>query len=316
MSKSVLHIRIDSPGFNSNAIARGFIENGFDYYPFSWQQFRFSEGLENLRKAVVSKAAELKPSIIFCHIQNPEAFDLHTWIELTKHGFVVNYTFDVRYASEMNWMYEVAPHIGHTFFACNEDVRNCLVIGIQNVSSIHSSCDMDLYKSIGKHLYAFDIVFCGNRYDNTNLNFPLAEERQQMISFLEHHYKSSFMSYGLGQKGGLIQPEVEANVYNFSRIAINQNNFCLQDYTSDRIWRIMSSGCFCLTKYFPGIENIFKKERHLDWWNDLDELKTLLDFYIQNNAERYAIAQTGMKYVRENHSWANRITEISNTCKL
>ena len=316
MSKSVLHIRIDSPGFNSNAIAKGFIENGFEYYPFSWQQFRFSEGLENLRKAVIAKAAALKPSLIFCHIQNHEAFDFQTWIELSKHGFVVNYTFDVRYASEVNWMYEVAPHIGHTFFACSEDVRNCNVVGITNVSCIHSSCDMELYKTLDKMLYAFDIVFCGNRYDNTNLNFPLAEERQQMISFLEQHYGNSFMSYGLGQKGGLIQPEAEANVYNFSRIAINQNNFCLHDYTSDRIWRIMSSGCFCLTKYFPGIEKIFKKEVHLDWWNDLDELKILLDFYIQNNAERYVVSRVGMNYVRENHSWANRITEISNTCKL
>ncbi len=316
MSKRVLHIRIDSPGFNSNAIAKAFTELGYEYYPLNWQQSRFLNGVELMRTFVINEAVRLNPDIIFCHIQNSDAFDIQTWKSLSEVGKVINYTFDVRYASEINWMYEVAPHIHHTFFACSEDVRNCKVIGIENTSQIHSSCDMDLYKSLGKELYAFDVVFCGNRYDNTNLNFPLAEERQQMIEFLSQNYPSTFMPYGLGQKGGLIPGGTEVNVYNFSRIAINQNNFDLHDYTSDRIWRIMSSGCFCLTKYFPGIEKVFRKEVHLDWWNNFDELKLLIDFYLENQAERKSIAEVGMNYVRWNHTWTYRIAEMFKTCNV
>jgi len=311
MNNRLLHIRIDAPGFSSNAIANAFTELGFEYHSINWQHIRFNSGVEIMRSFIVQEAKRINPHIIFCHIQNSEAFDIQTWKDLSEVGRVINYTFDVRYASEINWMYEAAPHIYHTFFACSEDVRNCKVIGIDNVSHMHSSCDMDLYKSLGKDIYAFDIVFCGNRYDNTNLNFPLAEERQQMIEFLSQNYPLTFMPYGLGQKGGIIPGGTEVNVYNFSRISINQNNFNLHDYTSDRIWRIMSSGCFCLTKYFPGIEKLFDKEVHLDWWNDFDELKLLIDFYLENQSERKSIAKAGMDHVRQNHTWTKRFSKLA-----
>jgi len=309
--KSVFHIRIDSaPGYRSDAIQKGFIANGFEYHGFDWQAYRMSNGVEKLREEVVRLAAEIKPTIIFAHIQNPEILDLYTWSELQKIAFVINYTFDVRVSHEMAWMYRVAKEVGYTFFACDEDVTNCVVSGIDNVNSIHSSCDMDLYKSQGRDRYAFDVVFCGNRYDNTNLNFPLSCERQWMIDYLQKDYAGRFMAYGLGQKGGLIPPEVEVNVYNFSKIAINQNNFYLHSYTSDRLWRIMASGCFCLTKYFPGIEHEFEKGIHLDWWFDYDDLTRLIDKYLEDESARKFMAKTGMDYVRSNHNWTKRIEKM------
>lgn len=311
MNKSVLHFAIDSPGYKSDGMAKGFVENGYEYKAVFWQHERFNLGLEGMRKKCVELAKAMKPTIIFSHIQNGEAFDIETWDELQKHGFVINYSFDVRSKEKMQWMYDVAPHIGYTFFGCQEDIVRCLSLGIKNISHIHSSCDMDLYKPKDQKVnHAFDIVFCGNRYDNSNLEFPLAQERQEMILFLQNNYGDKFKAYGLGQEGGMIRPEVEANVYNFSKIAINQNNFYLTNYSSDRLWRIMSSGTFCLTKYFPGIEQIFQKEVHLDWWHDFDEMKALIDFYLSNDEERDSIAAAGCKLVRGNHRWADRISDM------
>ena len=311
----MLHIRLESGPYSSASIEAGFRQNGFEYHSILWQQLRFNEGIEQTRKHILQKAAQLKPTIIFCHLQNPEAFDKETWLQLSQHGFVINYTFDVRYATEMEWMYEVAPLIGWTFFACSEDVSNCILRGVNNVSQCHSSCDMELFKSNGKSLFAFDVVFCGNRYDNTSLNFPLAAERQAMVDLIEKKYQSRCMIYGLGQKGGLIQPGVEANVYNFSRIAISQNNFKLHDYTSDRLWRIMATGCFCLTKYFPGIEEIFQKEVDLDWFDDFSEMIYLIDFYLNNDELRKKIAISGSNKVRKFHNWGERIKLMTNTIK-
>lgn len=315
----VLHFRIDSPpGYNSIAIEKAFIGLGFEYRGINWQPYRFEYGVEKLRSDFVEFAKQEKPDIIFAHIQNPEVFDIDTWKELSLHGFLINYTFDVRFAENMNWMYEVAPNIGHTFFACMEDVANCKVRGIENVSHIHSSCDMDLFKpSQRRGLYAMDISFCGNRYDNTNLNFPAAKERQQMIEILERCYGGNrFIPYGIGQRGGLIPPESEVNVYNYSKIAINQNNFYLHGYTSDRIWRIMASGTFCLSAYFPGIEKIFQRGVHLDWFENFDEMKQKIDYYLGDDKERLAIAEVGSNFVRENHTWQNRISEMIKACNL
>lgn len=314
---SVFHIRLDSnPGYRSDGIQRAFLENGFDYVGFDWQKNRYEFGVEKMREELLKQAALFNPVLIFAHIQNPEALDELTWKALANIGYVIHYTFDVRFAAEMEWMYELAPMLGHTFFACSEDVRNCEIKGIRNVSQIHSSCDMELFKHQGKYVYAFDVSFVGNRYDNVDINFPKAKERQEMIEVLEEKYPSRFMAYGLGQKGGLIAPPVEANVYNYSRIAINQNNFDLHDYTSDRLWRIMASGAMCLTKYFPGIEKIFQKEVHLDWFNTLDEMTELADYYLKDENERRAVAEVGMNYVRENHTWTDRIEEMLKTCDI
>lgn len=318
MTPKVLHIRIDSaPGYRSDAIQKGFIENGFEYNGFDWQYHKYNFGTETTRLKIIELAKSFNPTIIFAHVQNEEIFDTDTWKSLADTAFLINYTFDVRYAEKMQWMYELAPHIGHTFFACKEDVRNCEIRGIKNISHMHSSCDMDLFKPKNeKKLYANDCVFVGNRYDNTNMNFPLAEERQEMIAVLEQRYGNRFMSYGLGQKANMILPEAEVNVYNYSRISINQNNFDLAGYSSDRIWRIMASGSFCLTKYFEGIEDVFVKGVHLDWWKTFDELIERIDFYLYNDDERAAIADMGMKYVRENHTWAERVSEMVKICDI
>lgn len=309
--KSVLHIRLDSPFYNCDAMEAAFKSCGYQYYGLKWQQYRFESGIELLRKEVIKTASIIKPTLIFCHLQNGEVFDMETWKTLAEIGGVVNYTFDVRQKDEMHWMYDVAPHIKYTFFGCMEDVWHCIGHGINNTGHLHSSVDMNLYKpKEGKKSYAFDIVFCGNRYDNSNLKFPLAAERQEMISVLSDRYKSKFMPYGLGQQGGMVRPEVEANIYNFSRIAINQNNFMLNDYSSDRIWRIMASGTMCISKYFPGIEKIFKNTTHLVWWHNHKELTEYIDYYLSDEKERLAVAAMGTQLVRENHRWEDRFIKM------
>lgn len=306
----IFHIRIDGPSYNSNAISKAFMDLGHQYVGYDWQRHRFEYGLDQLRVDLAKIASELRPDYIFAHIQNSEILELYDWKKLNKCGKVINFTFDVRKPNEMSWMYEVAPFIHHTVFGSVNDVAYCNASGTTNVSHSHSSCDMEIFKPLGKNSYAFDVVFCGNRYDNTNLDFPLAEERELMVQLLENEYGSRFMTYGLGRRGGLIRPDVESNVYNFSKIAINQNNFSLRGYTSDRLWRIMASGTFCLTKYFPGIEDLFEDGVHLAWWNSFEELKDKADFYLKDDEERKAIARVGCAYVRENHTWKDRIEKI------
>lgn len=314
--KSILHLRIDSPGYDSNAIEQAWREAGYEYFSMEWQSIRFNDGIESLRSQAIELARQLKPTLIFAHIQLPEIFDLETFKELQKHGDVINFTFDVRVFEKTKWMYEAAPHIRHTFFACDEDVVYCKSKKIINVSCVMSSCDMELYKPKKVASYAFDVVFVGNKYVGSNLDFPLAQERQDMIAFLEKHYGPRFRAFGLGQEGGMIKQEAEANVYQYSKIAISQNNFERRQYTSDRIWKIMASETFCLSRFFPGMENIFKKEIDLDWWENLDELKDLLDFYLAHDQERETVAQTGSQLVRSSHRWQDRVAQIEKVLEV
>lgn len=314
MVKSVLHIRLDAPSYSSNGIMDGFKQNGFEYNCLSWQNFRFENGIDMLRSKVLELAHEHKPTIIFLHIQNSEILDLQLVKQLQEISCVINYTFDVRSKENTQWIYDLAPFIGLTLFACKEDVDYCKSIGTHNVSLLQSSIDTFVYKhgtNDSFPLYSSKISFIGNNYVDTNLNFPLAKERLDMVNFLKAEYPNDFKEYGMNWKySEIVNVHKEISIYNSSLIAISQNNYDRELYTSDRIWRIMSCGTFCLAKYFKGIEKIFKRGVHLDWFNNLEELKDKIDYYLHNESLRKQMAQEGMNFVRRNHNWSCRIKEI------
>lgn len=308
--QKVLFAKIEAPSYCSDGIVRAWEENGFEVINFNWQHERFNFGTEGMRNNLLKLARDTKPDLVFLHVQNPEALDLKTIVELQSIAKTVQYTFDVRSRAKTEWMYDYAKYVHYSFFACFEDVKECVSDGVLNVGLLPSSADFELYKKYPIEKSAPDIVFIGNNYINSSLEFDLAQERQEMIAFLKENYGDNFKAYGLGQEGGLVNPQQEAMIYNKCKVAISQNNFDRAGYTSDRLFRAMGCGSLVLTKYFTGIEKMFKKELYLDWWKTFDELKNLIDFYLSDESERKATAATGMLYVNENHTWSNRIKEI------
>jgi spore maturation protein CgeB len=59
----------------------------------------------------------------------------------------------------------------------------------------------------------------------------------------------------------------------------------------------------------------FKQGEHLILYNDLDDMKRKLLYYLKHNKERNAIAASGMKFVRKNHSCAMRVREFTKIVK-
>lgn len=311
--KSVLHIAINANGiYSSKGMEKGFKKAGFtDYEWLDYQAIRLSEGTDGLLQRMIAKAHICKSELIFVHIQNNDILNKETVEKLSKIGFTVLYNFDCRNKEESKWMYDLASYFGLVFFSNQEDVDNCKGLDIKNTAVLQSSCDIDLYKKTGASLDKYpDVVFVGNNYVGTNLNFELAHERQEMIDFLGLEFDNKFGAYGRGQFNPMINQDEEILCYNSAKIAISQNNFNKELYTSDRIWKIMSCGTFCLAHHFDGIEKIFERGVHLDWFTTLDELKEKIEYYLENSQEREAIAKIGMNFVRENHAWSNRFEEM------
>lgn len=313
--RSVLHAALVPPnGYNGNTFQNAFFDNGFvDYRMFDYQLERFQYGIEGMRRKLVQQAEAYRPELIFLHVQNSELLDIETVKKLSSVGFTVLYTYDVRSKEKTEWMYELAPHLGLVCFACEEDVLHCKSLGMSNCFVLQSSADMDVYKQYPIIKSGGKISFVGTNYIDTNLDFPLSKERTDMVGILEKDYPDNFKAYGIGWKESkLTNPQQEVNIYNNSVIAINQNNFDRENYTSDRLWRIMASGTFCLTKHFKGIESIFQNGVHLSWWEDFDQLRWQLKYYLENEKQRERIAAFGSKFVRNNHSWSDRIKQLMN----
>ncbi len=302
--KKVLIVGIDSPGYNSEGLQNGFRQNGHEPIFFNWQNERFNNGVPAVRSKAIELAEKNKPDLIFLHVQTKEILDVETVVMLQSIAPTVSYTFDVR--DDISHYKELAPHMAHTFFACQDDVESCHSDGINNCSLLMSAANYEWHKPLPIEKSGSEIVFIANNFKGTNQKFPKAEARQEMIKFLYDVYGDNFCAYGIGQPKGMISQQEEIKVYNEAKICITQNLFDRKFYTSDRLFRAMGCGIFVLSEYFEGVEKLFKKEFHLDWWNDFGELRALIDFYLKETGERVVIADAGHAEVVENHCWERR----------
>lgn len=317
--RSVLHVALVSPGgYRPEGIMNAFLSNGFSSYTlFDFQLHIYNNDKETMRRMLIQEAERVKPDLIFAQIQSSEVLDIETWQALSKIAFVANFTFDIRVKEKTEWLYNLCPIIDLVCFSNMRDVEECRSRGYNNIICLQSSCDMEVYKP-GELSVKFGIVFIGNNFENTNHQFPLSKERREMVELLQREYPNDFKVYGNNWGNSKITTQKEeVEIYRSALIAICQNNFEEDSYTSDRIWRILATGTLCLTKYFPGIEKIFERNVHLDWWHSLDDLKYKIDFYMQVNASGSVrqMMKKGREHVLGNHSWSNRISEMMQEVK-
>lgn len=319
---TVLHCGITAPTYSSVGISNAWRQNGYNVSYFNWQQLRFDTGIEGMRERLIVKTKTEQPDVVFLHIQNEGVIDIDTAKELSKYSFVINYTFDIRGKERTEWMYELAPHIGLTVFGCYDDYEIAIERGIKNVMYCHSSCDPDMYRkldlpeSITKGVP--EIVFVGNNTSKSNLNFEEANERVRMVEFLQKEYGDRFKAYGMGWGNGskMINNQDKINIYNSCKIAITQNQFFRTSYQSDRCWEILSCGTFAAVQGYPWIDKDLEDGTDCAVWDNLHELKLIIDHFVDNNdTQRNIIAARGCLTFHNKHMWRHRIEEILKSVK-
>jgi len=312
--KNCLFVSIQSPGYNSEGIGNGLKYFFEEVICFDWQAWRFSNGIISTRNKIVDLAIENKTDLIFLHIQRGDILDNEAAIVLNSVAPTVNYTFDVR--GNITWYKNIAPFITHTFFACQEDVNECISERINNISLLQSSCNYEWYKRWRTAPLILnppphpEIVFIGNNYEGAINEFPLSGERQRMIEFLYDSFGDKFAAYGLGQKEGMVNPQQEINILNRAKIVVCQNNFSRNQYQSDRVWRSLGCGTFTLLKSEAGVGEIFQIENDCDVWHDFADLKIKIEYYLENEKERKDIAASGNLWATSTQRWQDRVKNI------
>lgn len=308
---SVLHVALVAPGYSNEGIMKGLLGGGFSVYRlFDYQRIMFEYDKEQMRRMLLAEVEQFKPDIVFCQIQSSEILDHHTFSRLGQLAFTVNYTFDIRSKEQTEWMYEIGPYIGLTCFSNLNDVIEYSKRGYDNAMCLHSSADTDVYKPAEVPVNKHGIVFIGNNFKNTLMPFPKSEQRVEMVNSLQEKFGNEFSAYGLGWGNGMAYTPNEVILYQHAAIAINQTNYDATNYTSDRLWRILATGCLCLTEYFEGIENIFENHVELAWWKSLGDLKDMLHHYTIHSSKAFEIGINGMLAMLNRHTWKNRIEQM------
>lgn len=303
--KKVLHVGLNHKGQSELA---NMLSSFGKYKFFDWQTILKETDIVEMRSRLVKISKEFKPDFTFMQLQTPDVIDPITASQLN--GFVMNWSGDVR--ENIDWIKSLAPYIDATCLTNETDTEQLrqegfnswfLQIGFENKIFTPQGAKLTTKNTIWD---APDIVFMANHYKG---KFPLSEERYDIAHKLKKTYGNKFLLCGNGWDIDAInlmnQPKKEAMVYRSCKIAINANHFIHKRFSSDRIHRIMGSGSFCLTRWYPGIEKDFTDGEHLRTFKDLDEMIYLINYYLKNEEEREWIADKGCNLIHEKFTWMN-----------
>lgn len=233
----------------------------------------------NFNGESIRVAKEFCPDLIFMQIQAPGIITEETAKELSTISRVINWTGDVR-SPIPQWYYAIGHHIDMTCFSNMTDVRKFRESRMKS-EFLDIGFDPEIYFPDDREKTK-DIVFCGNTY---GAKFPLSKLRIQMVEALKGEYGDNFYYYGSGwnNANGVLNQQQEAEAYRDAKVVINLNHFDYERYNSDRMLRIIGCGALALPRYYEGIEVDYP---FLVNWTDLDNLKDLIDFYLEDEEAR------------------------------
>lgn len=156
----------------------------------------------------------------------------------------------------------------------------------------------------------YDVVFLANGY--SMLRHRLASELRNMTG-IEFGLYGSWPN-GLRPDGDtLYNFDAGATIYSHSKMAIGDSQWSdAKGYVSNRLFQAMAAGTLLLQQRFAGMEDLLGlvDGEHLVVWDTHKDLKEKIAYYMQHEDERKTIASNGCKFIKENHSFDNRVEEL------
>lgn len=259
-----------------------------------YDEIKPSESDENIKTLFDSH----KPECVFFQIQQANMISLGLIEYMAKKAVLINWSGDVREPLP-SWYFDFDKYCITAF----SNMRDAQEIGGEY---LQIGFDQEIYKP-AKTKKIIDLVFMGNKSNG----FPLSDYRLKTIELLRQKYKIKvFGGWPYADANLMNLPNEEANYYRASKIGLSISHFCINRYFSDRLLRIMASGCFALSHYYPGIEIDFKLGEHLETFSDNYELEQKIDYFLHNEDERNKIALQGCDHVHRNFTTKNMVNDI------
>lgn len=266
-----------------------------------------------LHHDIIDAVELMKPDLVFLQLQGPNIIYGAALQALKKYSrFICQWTGDARQPLPEHYI-SFGKEINLSLFTNQDDVDVMRAHGV-NADYLQVSADHKIYTPNGSVVAGVpEIVFMGNNYGNT---FLLSDYRLRMVKFLKDTYGDRFGVYGAGYPEGLATGNLmfnqlkEAEIYRSCKIAINCSHYDLKKYTSDRFFRILLSGAFCVSKEFPDMTEYSPNENFVPASDDFENLKATIDYYLHNEGERKKIARNGYEYAFTYCQWSDRIKQL------
>ena len=279
----ILFVAVFNPESTNVSQADAFRENGCEVIEFNYREVASLKGDYTRDAMLVKVCKEEKPDLVLfskCNEIHPQVVS-----ECNRYSRTA-----VWYMDPLNLNYSVSlvekiKRANFTFCALREPYEEAKTVSPGRVFFLHEGYDhlsnfpIDTDKE-------YDYCFIGNVRDN------------------RAHYHKSFpfpvIQDAYGKRHSLIVSKTKINL-NFT-----------DGGTSDRTYKVLASKGFLLTEPWPEMERDFTVGKDLDTFTNVDELRTKIKYYLENEDERAIIAsnghETNKKFSRIN--WAKNMLDI------
>ena len=182
-------------------------------------------------------------------------------------------------------------------------------LGINHFGLSPGVFDQECYLGQKEKRFESDVIFVGS------YNYhPEWKYRRVLIDWLRDTYGNRFRLWGTHER---VREQDLNNLYASAKVAVGDSLFS-PNYWSDRIPETLGRGGFLIHPRNPGLEKQFEYYKHLIPYNygEFKTLKEIIDFYVSHDRERDKIRLAGHQWVKENHTYINKIKHILKTIGL
>jgi len=182
-------------------------------------------------------------------------------------------------------------------------------LGVKNPIYCMQGCDRDMHRIIvtRNSKWASEVAFIGRPWKENRIKLLQAINQQ----FHLKTWGAQWRKYDLTCLKTRIYPKEYAKICYATKIILGcDQSVELEGYFSNRTWITLGCGGFLLTNYNPGLEFIFTKGEHLEWYHNQEECLELIEYYLKNEDRRKQIAQNGHRFAHTHRTYDKVIDEI------
>ena len=185
-------------------------------------------------------------------------------------------------------------------------------LGIRNTKVIPLGCDVSYYASVNpdpeaKEKFRVDVSFVGlfDRFREKYLK-ALSEFNLGIWSWNLKDYNTPLKKFHRGTAFGKSMIEV----FKSSKIVINIHREHEMNGGNYRLFEIPACKAFQLVDNKKEIGKYFEIGKEIVTFDDENDLKAKVEYYIAHESEREEIARAGYERIRRDHSLVNRMKKI------
>jgi spore maturation protein CgeB len=99
-------------------------------------------------------------------------------------------------------------------------------------------------------------------------------------------------------------------IYSGARVQIDIGRIYQNDIITMRVFDVLACGGFLLAEWNEALAQAFEIGVEIETWRTLDELESKVAYYLEHPVKREAIAERGLRAVRDRHRIRQRVATI------